>query len=105
MKANSIKNNITYFLLVIFLLMKMTGLHVLSHSDDNHDDDHAITCTICDHAVLNNLTPALAPDFSEYTLEYTAYNVEKEREENYKFSVLTVLSKDQLFSRPPPVLS
>ena len=102
MKTNSIKNNITYFLLVIFFSMKMTGFHVLSHSDN--DDDHAEHCNICDYAITHSLTPALTPDFSEYTLELIPNIEHLKIAKNYSIVVASAISKDQLFSRPPPFL-
>ena len=68
MKNSRLKNSITYLFLVLFLSMKMAGLHVLSHSDDN---EHAISCTICDHAITNNLTPVLAAEIQDFTIQTT----------------------------------
>ncbi|WP_282148248.1 hypothetical protein [Algibacter lectus] len=101
MKTNRIKNSITYFLLVIFFSMKMAGFHVMSHTDD---DDHAIHCNICDHAITNNLTPLITPVFSNFSLDDIEYLLPKEISQNYKFILASSSSKDQLFSRPPPFL-
>lgn len=101
MKTNRIKNSITYFLLVIFFSMKMAGFHALSHSDDG---DHAIHCDICDHAITNNLTPALTPVFSDFDLEHIEFIQNNEVSNTYDFIAVGTNSKDQLFSRPPPFL-
>lgn len=101
MKNVRLKNSITYLLLVLFISMKMAGLHVLSHTDDK---DHAIHCTICDHAITHNLTPALSPDPQDFAIENTEQLVQREITENYNFSISSTIASDQLFSRPPPFL-
>ena len=101
MKTNRIKNSITYFLLVIFFSMKMAGFHVMSHAND---DDHAVHCNICDHAITNNLTPVINPIFYSFSLDDIEYFLPKEINQHYKFILVSSSSKDQLFSRPPPFL-
>tara|TARA_R110002049_G_scaffold47596_2_gene137108 strand:- start:267631 stop:267879 length:249 start_codon:yes stop_codon:yes gene_type:complete len=81
--------------------MKMAGLHVLSHTNDK---DHAVHCTICDHAITNNLTPALTPDSQDFIIENTEPIVQSEITENYSFIISSTIATDQLFSRPPPFL-
>ncbi len=101
MKNGRLKNSITYLLLVIFLSMKMAGLHVLSHTDDK---DHALHCTVCDHAITNNLTPALTPDSQDFTLENPEFTAHRVSFKNYNFMTSSNLASGQLFSRPPPSL-
>ncbi len=101
MKHGRLKNSITYLLLVLFISMKMAGLHVLSHTNDK---DHAVHCTICDHAITNNLTPALTPDSQDFIIENTEPIVQSEITENYSFIISSTIATDQLFSRPPPFL-
>ncbi|MCX2678375.1 hypothetical protein OOZ15_00330 [Galbibacter sp. EGI 63066] len=101
MKNGRLKNSITSLFLVLFISMKMTGLHVLSHTNDK---DHAIHCTICDHAITHNLTPALTPDLQDFTIENTEPIVQGEITKNYNFIALSNLASGQLFSRPPPSL-
>lgn len=101
MKRGHLKSSIAYLFLVLFLSMKMTGLHVLSHSDDK---DQALHCAVCDHAMAHNLTPALAPDLQVFAIENTESVVRKEVKENYEFIVSSSIAPDQLFSRPPPVV-
>jgi len=79
--------------------MKMIGLHTLSHVGDSK---HAIHCTICDHAVAHNLTPAHTPIIHFYSFENFELNVQKEVFKNYCFFILKSISKHLLFSRPPP---
>ena len=100
-KNGPLKNSITYFLLFLLISMKMAGLHVLSHTDDK---DHAIHCSICDQAISNNLTPALAPEEQDFTIANTEPIFRTGIIENYHFIVSNTIATDQLFSRPPPSL-
>jgi len=99
MKISRFKDIITYLFLVLVLSMKMAGLHMLSHSDDQ---DHTLHCTVCDHVITHNLLPALTPSENEITFEQVDIIVKKETIENYNSIVLHTISTSQLFSRPPP---
>ncbi|MDD7884477.1 hypothetical protein [Flavivirga sp. 57AJ16] len=79
----------------------MAGLHALSHTNDK---DHAVHCTICDHAITNNLTPALTPDSQDFTIENTEPIVQREVTRNYNLIISSTIATDQLFSRPPPFI-
>ncbi len=81
--------------------MKMAGLHVLSHLDDK---DHALQCTICDHVIANDLTPALNPGLQDFAIENTEFVVQKLIAKKYSFIVSSAIASNQLFSRPPPFL-
>lgn len=101
MKVSRIKNSITYLFLVLFLTMKMAGLHSLLHTDDK---DHVLHCIVCDHAIVNNLTPTLTPDLHYLKIENTEPIVHVEIIKNYNFIISSTIAPDQLFSRPPPFL-
>lgn len=101
MKKSRLKNSITYLLLALFISMKMTGLHVLSHTDD----DHSLQCTICDYAITHNLTPVLTPDSHDFPKENNEYFISRDIFKSYSFIIEGNISTDQLFSRPPPFLS
>ena len=101
MKASRIKNSITYFFVVLFLSMKLVGLHALSHTDDK---DHAIHCTVCDFAITQNVTPVLAPDIQDFSIKNIEFVVEREITNNYSFVISSAITPSQLFSRPPPSL-
>ncbi|PXX26327.1 hypothetical protein [Arenibacter sp. ARW7G5Y1] len=101
MKNSRLKNSISILFLALFLSMKMAGLHVLSHTDDK---EHALHCYICDHAVSNNLTPAISADIPEYGIKNTESIPQLENSEHYDFVVSSTIATDQLFSRPPPSL-
>lgn len=105
MKIGRLRNTVTYLLLVLFISMKMAGLHALAHADDNSNHDHAIHCLICDQALLNNLTPVLATDIQDFGIENTEAIVQQEISDNYSALMARAISKDQLFCRPPPFLS
>lgn len=103
MKNARLKNSVTYLFLVLFFSMKMAGLHALVHAD--HDKDHAIHCLICDQAIAHNLTPALTPEPQDFSIENIKVVAQKEFAISiYNFVVSSTLTKDQLFSRPPPFL-
>ncbi|AYN66502.1 hypothetical protein D1013_03440 [Euzebyella marina] len=94
-----LKNCISYLLLLLFLSVKMAGLHVLSHSDDN---DHALQCAVCDHTTAHNLIPALTPDLVSVTLKNLEGITNDEVKVLYAFISNRNLDSNQLFSRPPP---
>ncbi|UMB52777.1 hypothetical protein MKD41_10560 [Lutibacter sp. A64] len=79
----------------------MTGLHALSH---NNDDDHDLQCVICENAITHNLTPALTPDLQDFTIENIEFIIPKELINHYGFINLSTIESNQLFSRPPPSL-
>lgn len=99
MRNGKLKNSITYLFLVLFLSMKIAGLHVLLHTDDK---DHAIHCSVCDHAISNNLTPTLTPHLEDFTFENLLFTTRRESVKNYDFIAVSNLASGQLFSRPPP---
>ena len=101
MKDGRLKNSISYLFIALLLSLKIAGLHVLSHSDDN---DHALHCAICDHALVNGMTPALASDIQDFKIENTEPVVRGEIIENYSFVISSNIASNQLFSRPPPSL-
>jgi len=100
MKSSRIKNNITYFFIVLFLSTKIAGLHSLTHTDDKDHD----TCAICDYAVVCNVTPTLTPDLNDFEIENIEIIIQKEVLNNYNFILLKKIVSQELFSRPPPFL-
>ena len=105
MKIARLKNSVTYLLLILFISMKMAGLHALAHADDSSDHDHAIHCLICDQALVNNFIPVLASDIQDFCIENTEAIIQQEISDNYSAVVSRTISKDQLICRPPPFLS
>ncbi len=101
MNNGYLKNSITFIFLALFLSAKMVGLHALTHADDK---DHAIHCTICDHAIAHELTPVIASDFQEVKIVNPHFFVENDIINHYDFYNCGTITTDQLFSRPPPFL-
>ncbi|SHJ56275.1 hypothetical protein [Pseudozobellia thermophila] len=99
MLQGRLKQYITYFFLVLFLSVKMAGLHVLSHSDDK---DNLVHCTVCDLTTAQNLLPAITPDLPDFTVNNFEEIYLQESNAEYAFVVNSTLDSDQLFSRPPP---
>ncbi|MEP2688051.1 hypothetical protein [Maribacter dokdonensis] len=101
MKGSRIKHSITRILLVLYLFTNVSGLHVLSHSNDEQEHD---TCIICDHAIINNFTPTISPSSSDFGIENPEFIIPLEIVTNYRFTIDSTIVTKALFSRPPPVL-
>jgi len=101
MKLSRIKYSITYLFLALFLTMKMAGLHVLIHAND---EDHAVHCAICDHTLTHNVTPALTPNLLDFAIKNTEPIVQKEIIKGFSFVSSSTIATNQLYSRPPPFL-
>lgn len=99
MKTNRIKNNISIVFLVIFLSMKLTGLHAFTHTDDK---DHVSNCDICDYTITHNTTPTLIPNLQEFSIKIFEVIIQKETLKNYSFIVSKTIALKQQLSRPPP---
>jgi len=93
------KKNITYLFLVLFLSMKMTGLHAMSHIDEK---EHAVQCIICDHTIVDNLTPTITPDLVRLEINAVAFVIQKEITTLYNCVFSRNIFLRELFSRPPP---
>lgn len=99
MKIGRLKESIAYIFLALFLLMKMAGLHVLTHQ---YDQDQIVHCTVCHQVKISNHTPVLlsdAPDSTSHNLK-SGHRPEIVRERNLLID--NTPTPDQLFSRPPP---
>ena len=93
------KNSITYFFIILFLSLKMVGLHALTHDDDK---DEALHCAVCDYATIHNLTPTLTPELHDFSIENTELVIIKNNLKHYRFITSNTTTSGQLFSRPPP---
>lgn len=92
------KNSITYLFIILFLSIKMIGLHALTHEDDKNDTH----CEICDHAVINDSTPLATLSPQEFLIENTELIIGKPSIKRYRFINSYAIANDQLFCRPPP---
>lgn len=93
------KNRIVYLFLALFVSMQVTGLHVLTHMDD---DDGIVHCALCDYTIVNNQTPLLSPDTQEFNLGQVVFITKKETTREFHFIYCDTAIPNHLFSRPPP---
>lgn len=97
------KKKISYFLLSLFLTLKIAGLHSIAHHIDEVDADieHCEICTIT-NAV--NFIPALC---AEETINSVSSNLVLMQKQNCSFTN-SVYTKSHylhsLFTRPPPFI-
>lgn len=101
MKPSPIKQLITCFLLVLFLAMKLSGIHAMSHADDA---DEVNTCSICDYAISQSVTPIFSVNQHDFPVENKLIFITLEVIINYSFSATSDIISRALFSRPPPSL-
>jgi len=99
MKLSCYKKNITSLLLVLFLAMKITSLHAISHIDDADQED---TCAICKHAIAYNLTPTISPNSNDFKVENSSFLIPLVVTNNYHYDMVRTIVTRALFSRPPP---
>jgi len=99
MKTSAIKHSIASFLLILFLSLKLVGLHALSHVDNQ---DHDTPCEICDYALINNIIPALTPEPLAFIPNNTEVVFNQLNITTYYFKTSSTIASNQLFSRPPP---
>lgn len=93
------KNSITYFFIVLFLSLKMLGLHALTHNEDTDQDLH---CAVCDYATTINTTPILTPEVQDFPIENLEFSPPRHLITTYGFVSSNTLAIPLLFSRPPP---
>lgn len=102
MKSSNIKHSITYLFLVLFLSMKLVGLHTFTHMDD---DEHDAPCEVCHYAITHNFTPELSPELQDFVIENTTLVINNLVLNNYSFNVTNSIASNQLFCRPPPCIA
>lgn len=95
------KNSITYFFIILFLSLKMVGLHALTHDEDKDQELH---CEVCDYATINNVIPILTPEAQEFYIENTELVIVRDNLNAYSFVTHKTITSSQLLSRPPPFL-
>ena len=103
MKSSNIKHSITYLFLVLFLSMKMVGLHTFSHLDDD-DNGHDAPCEVCHYAITHNFTPELSTELQDFSIKTTTLLINNIVLNNYSFKVTNSIASSQLFCRPPPCI-
>ncbi|QXP79579.1 MULTISPECIES: hypothetical protein [Winogradskyella] len=93
------KNSITYFFIILFLSIKLIGIHALTHEDDKDDATH---CVVCDNATIHNLTPAFILEPQEFSIENTELIINRSTIKHFSFVTSNTIASNQLFGRPPP---
>lgn len=88
-----------YLFLSLFIGIKMAGLHVLTHDDDQEHLSHCITCEL---VVLNNYTPVTPIEAADISITQVDCFVPKVKIAPSERLIDQTVSPDQLFSRPPP---
>lgn len=99
MQKGFVKHRIGFFFLLIFLMVKMAGLHVLSHDGDQ---DHYEHCVVCHHIAKNQQSPEISPIGHDYRVLNIGPIPRQHVSRQYGFLSDGLIAKDQLFSRPPP---
>ena len=99
MKANRLKNSISFIFLALFLATKLIGLHVLTHEDDK---DYLGHCAICHNIVTDTHTPAVLHEPAELLSTNVEFALQDEIEAGYDFQISCSTCPSLLFSRPPP---
>lgn len=94
-----IKNIIALVLLILFVSIKLTGLHELTH-DDNHA--HENSCVVCDFAVHINSVPFIPFDNKTPNFEIIQTPVALQIIETNLLVFSSKSIPNNLFSRPPP---
>ena len=88
-----------YLFLALFLSTKMAGLHVLTHESDS---DHLAHCITCELAVINNLTPVIPAEPTDFACTNVEIVVQNEATVYIDVYIDQSITPDQLFTRPPP---
>ncbi|GAA3788111.1 hypothetical protein GCM10022271_20900 [Corallibacter vietnamensis] len=89
------------FLMVLFLSLRVLGLHALTHDcDDAADQD----CAICHVVTTQNIQPSTTPQAQDFIIEFTEFPFENTISTNYCLVTSNTFEVNQLFSRPPPYI-
>lgn len=96
-----IKGNIASIILVIFIAVKLTGLHGLSHE---WETDHIHDCPICSIAISNHdHTPLITSNTEAVTFLKQIRFTENKIVTGYILNYPENTFYNSLFSRPPPI--
>lgn len=95
-KIGRIKNFVAYTFAIAFLLLKVAGLHVFTHDQDNVEH-----CEVCDLVSISNFTP-LVNDVAESPIIGEVCFYADVVISRYSFTYSKTTHITCLFSRPPP---
>lgn len=101
MKAGVIKNSITYFFIILFLSVKMIGLHALFH--DTHQKSEK-ECAVCIHFTSHEQDLKLIADKLPELALPTLFSFKTPVNICIPESLYHVNKIHYSFSRPPPFL-
>jgi len=100
MQQGYVKQGIGLLFLTIFLMVKMAGLHVLVHDEDQDQYAH---CIVGDHIIKTQQAPEITPSATAYDLLVEEPRPKKQISQAYTFITVGILASSQLFCRPPPL--
>lgn len=96
------KHFITMFFVALFLLFKVTGLHALSHHEDESDVQH---CEVCEISTVVNFTPLLETETIVLTDTEHFFAEQKINDKALFVTFSNRYLSSYLFTRPPPLFS
>lgn len=97
------KHSIALFFLIVFISVKLSNLHAISHIMDGekHKVEH---CDVCKFVLTQDIAPAINnPEFSFCVLPEV--KLPKHKEIAFLEIQYSKLSAITLYNRPPPALS
>ena len=91
---------ISSFFLILFISVKLIGLHSLTHDENENKEE---TCLVCDHFLVDNLSPVTPSVTDDFDLKPFFFYSETLQDEYVSVELNTSYSR-YFFSRPPPVV-
>lgn len=98
MRLGAPKNTLSLFLLILFLGVKLAGLHVFLHYDK---DQHA-HCTICDHWVKADHSQKWLYPKADFSFKSPEKQICSQPQNPFTKALLGDPTIHALFCRPPP---
>ncbi len=97
--GKSSKNFVTLFFVTLFFVVKVAGLHALSHHDDDSNIQH---CEVCEISTAVNFTPLLEAEPT--VLQNSAFLFVKQQLNDKALAAIynNKYLSGYLFTRPPP---
>ena len=99
MKTGFFKNSLAWIFIVIFLSLKVAGLHAFAHDHDSIEH-----CEVCDLVSTNNFSPLINDITENYIGSILAFCIQAKTIKQYNFVYSATVNVASLFSRPPPFL-
>lgn len=96
------KHIITLFFLIVFLSVKFSNLHAISHIKDG-EHGKVEHCDVCKFTLSQDMTPALLADV--VTFVPIVAQMETHTVSSWKTITYNRLSSITLYNKPPPFIS